>query len=342
MGVRRAGSLLVLGGLLLAGCSSGGSARPPAPAHTLSTPSTPATPATPADPSGAATPAGSPSGTPTPPSGPYVALGDSYTSGLAVAPQVGTPSGCGRSGVNYPALVARALGLGPERVRDASCSGARTADLTGRQQTVNGVNPPQLDALSADTGLVTLGIGANDAGFVDVIGRCAARPTATGAIGTTTPPGADGSTGRCRASYTSADGQDQIRRRLDAMGEALAGALAEIHRRAPRARVFVVGYPALLPADPAACSGTLGPVAVADLVFLAEKEQQLNAVLRERAEAAGAGYVDTFAPSAGHDMCAGEGQRWIEPLVPAPGSAPIHPNALGERGLADAVLTALR
>jgi hypothetical protein len=83
-------------------------------------------------------------------------------------------------------------------------------------------------------------------------------------------------------------------------------------------------------------------VAPGDLAFLAEKQQQLNAMLRERAAAAGARFVDTAAASAGHDLCAGPEHRWIEPVLPAAGAAPLHPNALGERGMAAAVLAAVR
>jgi hypothetical protein len=41
--------------------------------------------------------------------------------------------------------------------------------------------------------------------------------------------------------------------RIDAAGEQLASALAEIRRRAPRARVYVIGYPAIMPDTAAGC-----------------------------------------------------------------------------------------
>lgn len=62
--------------------------------------------------------------------GPYVALGDSYTSGPKIPPQTATPAGCDRSGRNYPALVAKELGLKAADFRDVSCSGATISDLT--------------------------------------------------------------------------------------------------------------------------------------------------------------------------------------------------------------------
>ncbi|WP_380285042.1 SGNH/GDSL hydrolase family protein [Kitasatospora purpeofusca] len=280
-----------------------------------------------------------PSPTPTP-TGPYVALGDSYTAGIKIGPQVGEPKGCSRSAVNYPSLVAKALGLSGERFRDVSCSGARTGDLTGAQSTDGGSNPPQLDALTQATRLVTLGIGGNDAGFMDVVGQCAKENLVDALKGLV---GSDRAAAPCRDSYAAADGGDQVQHKVDAAGERLGQQLKEIKRRAPQARVYVVGYPSLLPADPASCLPVLGAtVAGGDLGFLVEKEQQLNAMLKRRAEAAGAVFVDLTAPSAGHDMCAGEGARWVEPPFPAHGLAAIHPNAKGQEGAAEAVLKAVR
>ncbi|MEV0531786.1 SGNH/GDSL hydrolase family protein [Kitasatospora sp. NPDC050463] len=314
-----------LAALLLAACSGGGgSAAPPTadgPRPLRATPTPTPTP---------------------PPTGPYVALGDSYTSGLKIAPQVGEPKGCARSAVNYPSLLAKALGLADGQFTDVSCSGARTGDLTASQQTDGGgANPPQLDALSPATRLVTVGIGGNDAGFMEVVGECAKENLADAVKSLI---GSERASAPCRDHYASAGGAaDQVQRKVDAAGERLGQVLHEVKRRSPQARVYVVGYPTLLPADPASCLPVLGrTVAEADLGFLAEKEQQLNAMLKRRAEAAGAAFVDAAAPSAGHDMCAGAAARWVEPPFPAPGLAAIHPNARGQEGLAAAVLKAVR
>ncbi|MFF0013030.1 hypothetical protein [Streptomyces sp. NPDC005374] len=70
--------------------------------------------------------------------------------------------------------------------------------------------------------------------------------------------------------------------------------------------------------------------------------QWLNAELRKRAGAAGAGYVDTYTPSEGRDACSAQGTRWIEPLVPKSPAAAVHPNERGERGMAEAVLRRTR
>ncbi|RKT18088.1 GDSL-like lipase/acylhydrolase family protein [Streptomyces sp. 1114.5] len=287
-------------------------------------------------------PAGAtPSPTPTPPpTGPYVALGDSYTAGMQIPPQTGEPRGCARSGVDYPALVAKGLGLSADRFRDVSCTGARTGDLTAAQNTGNGTNPAQLDALTPQTTLVTLGIGGNDAGFTDVVIECAKDSLVDAVKGVVQQTRA---ASPCRDHYASGDGTDEVQHRVDAAGVRLGQVLQDVKRRSPQARVYVVGYPTVFPADPSGCLPLLGrTVAVGDVAFLAEKQQQLNAMLRQRAQAAGAVFVDAAGPSVGHDMCAGEGERWVEPPFPVGGLAPIHPNAKGHEAVAGLVLKALK
>ncbi|WP_051709396.1 SGNH/GDSL hydrolase family protein [Streptomyces sp. NRRL S-350] len=282
-----------------------------------------------------------PSPTPTPPpAGPYVALGDSYTAGIRIPPLTGEPRGCSRSGANYPSLVAKELGLAAAQFHDASCSGARTGDLTAPQDTGDGTNPAQLEALTPDTRLVTVGIGGNDAGFTDVVVQCA-KDNLVDAVKSAVKQTRAASP--CRDHYSAGDGTDEVQRKVDAVGDRLGRVLQDIKRRSPQARVYVIGYPTLFPADPASCLPVLGTaLAGPDLGFLGEKEQQLNGMLRKRAQAAGAVFVDTAGASAGHDMCAGEDERWIEPPFPSRGLAPIHPNARGQEAVAGVVLKALR
>ncbi|AEA25534.1 SGNH/GDSL hydrolase family protein [Pseudonocardia benzenivorans] len=258
--------------------------------------------------------------------GRYVALGDSYTAGPLVPIQTGRPAGCLRSTNNYPALVARALAVAT--VSDVSCSGATTANLGGPQPTGLGTNAPQLDALGPDVSLVTLGIGGNDIGFVSIITDCATRSPLH-------PTGA-----ACRDHFTAADGTDELAARIDATAPKIAAALADIEERAPDAHVLVVGYPALLPDTGPGCFPVV-PFSPGDVAYLRGVEKELNAMLAAQAAAAGADYVDTYTPGVGHDMCAPQGTRWIEGLVPTSPAAPVHPNAAGMRGMADAVLGAL-
>ncbi|WP_369188846.1 SGNH/GDSL hydrolase family protein [Streptomyces sp. R08] len=272
-----------------------------------------------------------------PAKGPYVALGDSYTAGPGITDPTGTPVGCDRSAGNYPALVAAELGLKGGDFHDVSCSGATTTDLTSAQKTEDGTNSPQLRALSSDTRLVTLGIGGNDIGFSSMIKRCVAmgtlyRLTGSGKYLAENAP--------CARAYVNGD-SDEVRAKIATAGDRLTRVLTEVKRRAPEARVYVVSYPAILPSDGADCGREMS-LAPGDVTFLREKEQQLNSMLRQRASDAKVTYVDTYTPSAGHDACTAKDTRWIEPLTPENPAAPVHPNARGERGMADAVLRAIK
>jgi lysophospholipase L1-like esterase len=257
--------------------------------------------------------------------GPYVALGDSYVAGPVIPVQTGTPPGCLRSTHNYPSLVDRSLGS-PE-FHDVSCSGATTANLTGPQKVAGGSNPAQLDALTPETRLVTLGIGGNDIGFVGIIETCAKRSS-------TKPLGS-----ACKDYYT-AGGHDQLAARIEATSSKVAHVLDEIDRRAPDAKVLVVGYPTLLPDSGRGCYPVV-PFTAGDVAYLRGVEQRLNGMLAEQAREAGATFVDTYRTSIGHDVCTLPGTRWVEGLVPLAAAAPFHPNALGMRNSAATVLTAL-
>ena len=64
--------------------------------------------------------------------GEYVALGDSAAAGPLIPPPDLSSPGCLRSLLDYPHIVAKRLGL---PLKDVTCSGATTADMTSPQQT---------------------------------------------------------------------------------------------------------------------------------------------------------------------------------------------------------------
>lgn len=253
----------------------------------------------------------------------YVALGDSFTAGPFVPLPTGAPAGCLRSTRNYPRLVAAAVGAGA--LRDVSCSGATTEHMRAPQRTSAGTNPPQFDALDAGVDLVTLGIGGNDIGFVEIIRECTLRSA-------TAPSGA-----ACKAFHTAPDGTDVIAARIAATGDDVAAVLDGIAQRAPAADVVVVGYPVILPDRGPGCF-PLVPFSAGDVAWLRETQQRLNAMLAARAADAGARFADTYTPSIGHDVCRLPGTKWVEGIVPTAPAAPVHPNALGMINSARAVL----
>src|SRR3954454_384571 len=193
----------------------------------------------------------------------YVALGDSYTSGPAIQPQDPSVPGCLRSELNYPHLVAPDLHLA---FRDVSCSGAQTKDMTASQDVDPNPDPaPQFNALNSNTKIVTLGIGGNDIGFVDIAETCVKLATQSPLA-----------TAPCRDYYTA---NGIITDRINALIPRLDVVLDGIASRSPAAKTFVVGYPDILPENPSQylqCRATL-PVATGDIPYLRDSvEKVLN------------------------------------------------------------------
>lgn len=89
--------------------------------------------------------------------GGYVALGDSYSSGVGSGSETGS---CLQSPTSYAGLWNSAHH--PSSYKMAACSGAKTTD----------VNANQLSSLSSSTGLVSITIGGNDVGFSNIMTTC--------------------------------------------------------------------------------------------------------------------------------------------------------------------------
>ena len=258
----------------------------------------------------------------------YVALGDSYTAGPLIPNPTGEPIDCGRSTNNYPHVVARAIH--PAVFRDVSCGSATTKDMTMPQTglPLGGTNPPQFDALGRRVGLVTVGIGGNDMGFGGIVTTCAELGFQSG--------GADHP---CTDHYTSG-GVNRVYRRLhDVVGPRLRRTFQGIERRAPHARLLVVGYPDPVP-QPPGCYPVV-PLAPGDLPFLHGVARRLDRVERRHAKAAGAEYVELVPGSIGHDICQPPGTKWYEGIIPTSPAYPAHPNALGEAYAARRVFAVL-
>jgi lysophospholipase L1-like esterase len=258
--------------------------------------------------------------------GPYVSLGDSYTSAPLVLTPTGNPIGCGRSTHNYPSDVARVIA--PSSFTDVSCGSATTANMTQPQSVpFGGTNPPQFNALSSADSLVTVGIGGNDAGLIGVAEECAKldiiRPTGSA----------------CKNHYAAAGG-DPNTAAVNAAGPKVAAVLQGIHARSPQARVVIVGYPDGLPVNGSNCWPVV-PLSSGDIAYTNSLEQRLNSVIANDAANNAATYVDTFTSSVGHDACKSPGTAWVNGVVPTSPGYPLHPNQAGEQNMANRVLAAL-
>jgi lysophospholipase L1-like esterase len=255
----------------------------------------------------------------------YVAMGDSFAAGSLVLPAKEVLT-CARSAVNYASLVAQQLQ--PAKFRDVTCGGATTAHFANPQPgIIAGTAAPQYDALSADTTVVTVGIGGNDVGLVGLAISCV----------NLLPQGVGTS---CKATNT-AGGVDRLAQKIDAFAPTYGTVIERIRERAPQAKILMVGYPTGI--KKGGCWPFV-PVWGVDADYLQAALTRLNARMAEQANAHGATYVDLATPSVGHDMCKPAGTRWIEGLIPSPttnGLVPLHPNAAGLRNAVPPILAAI-
>lgn len=241
----------------------------------------------------------------------YAALGDSYTAGPGIADQNARPAACRRSSRNYPALVAKALGA---RLVDASCGGARTRDLNGRQRLNDGSRSrAQLRAVDRRTDLVILGMGANEFGlFARIFGACAGR-------------GSCGDVAGLRRDARRVE--PQVRR-----------AVRRIAEQAPDARILVVGYPRMLPAG-SPCRQV--PLNAAKTRQLRTVWARVNTSLRRAAQARNVEYVDPYPASNNHHACSR--RPWVNGArVTAGDGTSFHPTPAGMAGMKRLVLGQIR
>ncbi|MGW5517517.1 SGNH/GDSL hydrolase family protein [Nocardia africana] len=250
-------------------------------------------------------------------------MGDSFASGAGAPPLVSSEL-CGRSAVNYAHLVAQ--GLGVTRFRDVTCGGAKVADFSAPRVGETGDSePPQYDALSADTTLVTVGIGGNDIGLVGLALRCLDVWHLAGYS--------------CAVSNGTGDA-DVYANKIAGYADTYGTVIDEIHRRAPRAEILMIGYPTAF--RPGGCPD-VQPVLPADADYLEARIEQTNMVMEQQSAEHGARYVDLTESTKDHGACAAPDQRWLEGVAPVEAGASIlHPNSKGHANAAKQILAAVR
>lgn len=219
----------------------------------------------------------------------YVALGDSYSSGVGTRSYLSDGTSCQRSVYAYPSLVASSKGYA---LNFRACSGATTADVTN----------VQLGALGTATAYVSLTVGGNDAGFSSVLTECAKPSWAS----------------NCNAA---------IDRALGVIRNTLPGRLstlyASIRTRAPQAKVVVAGYPRIFNGEDCNALTWFSPTEEARLNSAADT---LNSVIATAAGNAGFGFRNPTAAFIGHAVC--DDVEWINGLS-NPVTESYHPNRVG-------------
>jgi hypothetical protein len=218
----------------------------------------------------------------------YVALGDSYSSGVGAGSYLDSSGSCYRSSRSYPALWAAANS--PSSFAFTACSGAETTDVINSQ----------LGPLSASTGLVSISVGGNDAGFADVMSTCAL-----------------GSDSACLSRIAQAESYatNTLPGRLDAVYDAIRG-------RAPSAHVVVLGYPRLYKLN-TTCAGFSETKRAA----LNRAADLLNDAMAKRAADHGFTFGDVRGTFTGHELCSGS--AWLHSLT-NPLHESYHPTADGQ------------
>ncbi|MFJ7179064.1 SGNH/GDSL hydrolase family protein [Streptomyces massasporeus] len=199
--------------------------------------------------------------------GGYVALGDSYSSGVGAGGYIGSSGDCKRSTKAYPYLWAAAHS--PSTFDFTACSGARTGDVLASQ----------LTPLSASTALVSISVGGNDAGFADVMTTCVTQSDSS-----------------CVSRINTA------RAYVDStLPGKLDGVYAAIRSKAPAARVVVLGYPRFYKLG-ATCLGLSGTKRKA----INDASDHLNTAIAKRAANHGFAFGDVRTTFTGHEICSGD------------------------------------
>lgn len=250
----------------------------------------------------------------------YVNMGDSYSAGSGILPPApGAPPQCTQSALNWGHDLAMAKGY---RLTDVSCGGAQTKDY--RTSQFPGV-APQLDALSAATNLVTMTIGGNDNNvFIDTIQKCGAAAATTAGQGNP-----------CERQY----GRSFENTINNSTYPNIVQALRDVRAKAPNAKIGISSYLRILP--PTRGCYPIMPVASGDVRYLNRIQATLNNAVARAAAATRVTFINQAPADTGRDACQPIGRRWVEPVIGSTNFVPVHPNALGEKAMADRAVTAL-
>jgi lysophospholipase L1-like esterase len=225
----------------------------------------------------------------------YVALGDSYSSGVGT--RTFFEPTCQRSVYAYPYLLHEAHPTWT--FVDAACSGATTSTLLSEQ----------VSSVTSETNWVTYTIGGNDAGFSHVITECAL------------PSWLSNCTGAINEAQSII--KNTLPGRLDSVNNA-------IKTRAPSAKVIVLDYPKIFNGED--CNA-LTFFSSSEETRLNETAEQMRTVISAAATRAGANFIfrDVIPPFIGHAVCDGGGgssTEWINGLS-SPTSESYHPKVTG-------------
>ncbi len=226
--------------------------------------------------------------------GDYVALGDSYASGVGASVYDEASGACLQSPKSYPRSWSRKH---PKlKLKDETCSGYRVPQ----------VRAEQLDALSRKTKLVTLTVGGNDVGFRTTVDAC---------LG--------GTDAQCQGAAALA---------VNYANTTLIGDLTtlygEIRAKAPNARLVVLGYPHLVDPDGTGSCGDITPNAERRALFTTTVDAVNEAIVTATKQAR-VKFIDMRKTFDGHEACSED--PWLHEVDLDNTSEMFHPTDAGYR-----------
>lgn len=201
----------------------------------------------------------------------YVALGDSYSSGVGTRTFYEESGECDRSPDAYGPKIASAKGY---TLNFEACSGAKTGEVIEKQ----------LGHLSSSTALVTITIGGNDAGFSNVMLNCALYYFTCGSA--------------------ISEAEEYIAKTLPGK---LETTYKDIRAKATTAQVIVLGYPKLFTKEGTTCNVNF--LTSGNEKKINEGAEKLDAVVKARAEAMKFTFVNPTSEFESHEVCASE--EWL-------------------------------
>ncbi len=240
----------------------------------------------------------------------YLAMGDSFSSGEGETDDKYYINGtndryekCHTSTRSYPYLIAKALGIETQYVKSVACSGAVTGDIVGDDKLYQGQNKRLADKDFNLSGaqittnksaakelfipgrvhqnsfvniyqpkVITVGIGGNDAGFMEKLKTC---------LGTDT----------CAWAGT-AIGREKSALEVKALFGTLVNTYTEIHNASPNSKIYAIGYPKIIDPD-GKCDLLHGKLLdTAEKEFMDKAIVYINRVVAAAAQKAGIKYID--------------------------------------------------
>ncbi|MCN9243922.1 SGNH/GDSL hydrolase family protein [Streptomyces sp. RY43-2] len=224
--------------------------------------------------------------------GAYVALGDSYSSGVGSGSYISSSGDCKRSTKAYSYLWQSSHA--PSSYSFMACSGAVTTDVINNQ----------LGALNSSTSLVSISIGGNDAGFADVMTNCVIS-----------------SDSGCLSKIATAKAyvDSTLPGRLDAVYN-------QIRAKAPSARVVVMGYPRFYKLNTTLCLG----LSETKRAAINGAVDYIDAAISKRAANHGFVFGDVRSTFSGHEICSSD--SWLHSVDWLNIGESYHPTAAGQSG----------